>query len=88
MARTAATRTHYIPAGSTVTEGTTHVDYVIEMRQGQVRWTAGRIMGSIRNGRGTWAALPVGADAWTAWHPTRAAAAEAAARREDFRLVA
>ena len=88
MASTARIHTHYVPAGSTDTDGTRHVDYVIEMRQGQVRWTAGRIMGSIRNGRGTWAALPVGADAWTAWHPTRAAAAQAAARREDFRLVA
>ena len=88
MARTARIRTHFVPAARTVTDGTVHVDYVIEMRQGQLRWTTGRIMGSIRNGRGAWAALPVGADAWTAWHPTRAAAAQAAAAREDFRLVA
>ena len=60
MARTAATRTHYVPAGTTVTGGTRHVDYVIEMLQGQVRWTAGRIMGSVRNGRGAMPAVGTG----------------------------
>lgn len=88
MARTARTRTHYIEAGTLVQGATTHRDYVVEARQGQVRWTTGRIMGSVRHGRGQWAALPVGADAWTAWHPTRAAATAALAAREDFRLTA
>lgn len=88
MARTARIHTHYIEAGTTVAGGTIHRDYVVEVRQGQVRWTTGRIMGSVRHGRGQWAALPVGAQAWTAWHPTRAAATAALARREDFRAVA
>lgn len=87
MARIARTRTHFIEAGTSVIEGTRHVDYVVEVRQGQVRWTTGRIMGSVRHGRGQWAALPVGAQAWTAWHPTRAAATAALAAREDFRLA-
>ena len=88
MARTAAVRTHFVNVDTSTLDGTTHRDYVVELRQGQVRWTVGRIMGSIRNGRGAWAALPVGAEAWTAWHPTRAAATAALARREDFRLTA
>jgi hypothetical protein len=88
MARTARTRTHFIETGTTVQGGTIHRDYVVEVRQGQVRWTVGRIMGSVRSGRGAWAALPVGADAWTAWHSTRAAATAALAAREDFRLAA
>ena len=84
-------RTHYIDNGSTSERdaygSTTFRDYVVEIQQGQVRWTVGRIMGSIRSGRGAWAALPVGADAWTAWHPTRAAATAALAAREDWRLA-
>lgn len=88
MARTAATRTHFIENGTTVQGATTHRDYVVEIRQGQVRWTVGRIMGSVRSGRGAWAALPVGGEAWTAWHPTRAGALAALAAREDWRLAA
>ena len=87
MARTARTRTHFVETGTSVAGSTTHRDYVVEIRQGQVRWTIGRIMGSVRSGRGAWAALPVGADAWTAWHPTRAAATAALAAREDWRLA-
>ena len=87
MARTARTRTHYIETGTTVQGATTHRDYVVEIRQGQVRRSIGRIMGSVRNGRGTWAALPVGGQAWTTWHPTRAAALAACQAREDWRLA-
>ena len=87
MARTARTRTHYIETGTTVQGATTHRDYVVEIRQGQVRRSIGRIMGSVRSGRGAWAALPVGAEAWTAWHPTRAAATAALVAREDWRLA-
>lgn len=88
MARTAAIHTHFIETGTTVAGGTIHRDYVVEVRQGQVRWTTGRIMGSVRHGRGQWAALPVGADAWSCWHPTRTAALAALRVREDFRAVA
>lgn len=42
-------------------------EYTVEARRGQARATVGRVMG---NSMG-WAALRVGADAWTSWKPTR-----------------
>lgn len=81
MARTAAIRVHFVTTGAEVTSpGVTMRDFNVEVRQGQVSYTIGRIMG----GHGSYAALPIGATAWTRWHTTRAAALHALQAREDF----
>ena len=85
MARTATAHLTYsdisvAPAGTR----SAYREYVVGERRGQVRRTLGRVMGG--NG-GNWAALPVGASAWTRWHSTRTAAVEAMIRREDFRTA-
>jgi len=62
------------------------VDYAVEARQGQRRWTVGRICG--RTGSSAaWNALPIGASAWSRYHRTRRVAFEALLAREDFRDV-
>lgn len=81
MARIARTTTHYIALS---TEGALR-EYAVEERQGQVTRTIGRVTG--RPG-GTWTALGVGAPAWTAYFPTRAAAVESMRRGETFLDVA
>jgi hypothetical protein len=80
MARIARTRVHFVETAVQETSpGVITRDYNVEIHQGQRRWTVGRIMG----GRRSWAALPVGAKAWTRWHATRAAALSALQMRED-----
>ena len=93
MARTAKVTVHFVADESADRPGpvygptTTFRDYVVEEHQGQLRRSIGRISGSIRNGRGQWNGLPVGAEAWTSWYGTRAAALAALRAREDFRFV-
>jgi|SRR3954469_3729374 hypothetical protein len=87
---------HFVEIDRTVEDNggfgapTVQRDYTVQARQGrhgqgqgQTAWTLGRIFGSTRNGKGAWNALPVGGEAWTRWHPTRAAALVALQAREN-----
>jgi hypothetical protein len=83
MARTATPRIRFVETAVEETSRGVFVrDYNVEVHTGQVRATIGRIMGGGRS----WAALPVGATAWTRWHTTRAAALHALQAREDFQF--
>ncbi len=62
------------------------VDYTVEVRQGQRRWSIGRISGATGGYRPQWAGLPIGAEAWTRYHLTRREAFAALLAREDFRI--
>jgi hypothetical protein len=81
MPRTARVRHHFIEAATWPTSRGTARDYVVEVRQGQVRYSLGRISGG---GGGQWNALAIGADAWSRWHRTRTAALAALQARETF----
>jgi hypothetical protein len=85
MARTAKITTHFVLISAVDSRGRARKDqpreYAVEERQGQVRRTLGRVYG----GDGHWMALPVGAGAWTRYHPTRGAALDALRLREDCR---
>jgi len=89
MARTAKITVHFVTdesegRGYRIGPRSTFRDYVVELRQGRRCWSVGRISGSVRNGRGAWNGLPIGADAWTRWHRTRADALAALQARETF----
>lgn len=80
MARTATARIRFVATRVEETSRGVFVrDYNVEVRRGQVRYTIGRIMGGGRS----WAALPVGGEAWTRWHTSRAAALHALQAREN-----
>lgn len=80
MPRTAAARIRFVETGVEETSHGVFVrDYNVEVRQGQVSYTIGRIMGGGRS----WAGLPVNGEAWTRWHTTRAAALHALQAREN-----
>jgi hypothetical protein len=83
MPRTARSRVRFVETTHTVMAARTFRDYKVEVRRGQVCETIGRICGS----PGAWNALPVGAEAWSRWHRTRADALRALQAREDFRDV-
>lgn len=53
---------------------TRFVDYTVEVRRGQVRYSIGRIYGAVptNGGRGSWMALPAGqTSGWSRYHRTR-----------------
>jgi hypothetical protein len=82
MARTATARIKFVETTRHGLVSCVMREYNVEVRQGQVRRTIGRIYGGGRS----WEALPVAASAWTRRHTTRAAAVQALQAREDFRF--
>lgn len=77
--RPARAHIHFVQTAADTTSNPTmrFVDYTVEVRRGQVRYSIGRIYGavSVNGGRASWMGLPCGqTSGWTRYHTTRRAA--------------